>query len=121
MPEPGDRAAVILLIGLALVLVAPLLAILAFTAYQGEGIGFNRLTFVFICATMALVGAFWIWVSGGKSETRYKADWNLSIWKSLWSFSNPVSPPIWVGPLLLLIAVLIAFVFVDYIEPFFNR
>lgn len=119
MIKPEERATVILLIVFALVLVVPLLGMLAFTAYESARIGLYQPTFIFICATVALIGAFWIWVSGRKYETKRQADWNLSLWKSLWSWSNPTEAPIWVGPLLLLIAVLLAFFYVEYIEPYF--
>lgn len=118
----NERATVIAILVLgALIAFVPLVLVLAAT--WKAGFGFNRTTFVLVCAAIALGGVFALWVKGGAVVTpsennpeivkvrqhgfleqlkwQYKQDWPYS----------------YIGMVLALLGFLIGIAYVVYIEP----
>ena len=117
-----ERAVVIALLVLgAFIAGVPLVFVLA--AAWKAGFGFNRTTFVLVCAAVALVGVFAFWVKGGAVVVPSEPNpevvkmMQLGFWERLkWQYKQEF-PYKYIGMGLVFLGALLAIAYVEYIEP----
>lgn len=118
-----ERATVIALLFLgALIAGVPLVFVLA--AVWKAGFGFNRTTFVLVCAAVALVGVFALWAKGGAVVTPSEPNpevakmMQMGFWERLkWQYKQDW-PYKYIGMALAFLTILFAIAYVEYIEPY---
>lgn len=118
-----ENATVIALLVLGtLIAGVPLVFVLA--AAWKVGFGFNRTTFVLVCAAIALVGVFALWVKGGAVVTPSEPDpevvrmMQLGFWERLkWQYKQDW-PYKYIGMALAFFGILLGIAYVEYIEPY---
>jgi hypothetical protein len=118
----GEEKAVViaLLILGAFIAGVPLIFVLA--AVWQAGFGFNRTTFVLVCAAVALVGVFAFWVKGGAVVTSSEPNpevvrmMQLGFWERLEWKCKQDRPYTYIGMGIVFLGILLAIAYVEYIE-----
>lgn len=121
----NNRATLFALLFLAAIIVGAPLVLILIAAWKA-GAGFNRTTFVLICASIALIGAFVLWVKAGAGTAPPQRDPNAcdltqgSLWSRLvcrWRREWPYTCLAYgVG----MLGVALGILYVEYIDPLFK-
>ena len=120
-----DRATFFALLFLAAIIVgAPLVFI--FVAAWDVGLGFNRTTFVLVCAAIALVGAFIVSVKAVAGTVPPKRDPGACdmtqgfFWSRVACQYKHAWPYDYIGVGIVLLGIVLGILYVEYIDPLFQ-
>ena len=123
--KENNGATLFALLFLAAIIVgAPLVFILV--AAWDVGLGFNRTTFVLVCAAIALVGAFIVWVKAGVGRVPSERGPGAcdmtqgSVWSRLACQYKHAWPYEYIGLGVTLLGIVLGILYVEYIAPLFR-
>ncbi len=124
MARNGEHKATVIAMLVLGALVAGVPLIFVFVAALKAGFGFNRTTFVLVCAAIALVGFFALWVKGGAVLTPSEPDpevvrmMQLGFWERLkWQYKQDW-PYAYIGLAVAFLGFLLGVAYVEYVESY---